>query len=141
MEDFYGRLLGMDIYKARVLMRNKLSKKLKDFDITGEQWSVLKHVFEKEGCNQKDLAQRCLKDRAALTRILDILEKKSLIKRESSPIDRREFLVFLTDVGKKAFDKISPIMDDMAKENLKGFTDDEINSLQYLLEKLISNLS
>ena len=82
MKDSYGRLLPMDIYKARVLMRNKLSKKLKDFDITGEQWSVLKHVFEKEGCNQKDLATRCLKDRAALTRILDILEKKSLIKRE-----------------------------------------------------------
>lgn len=141
MEDFYGRFLGMDIYKARVLMRNKLSKELKDFDITGEQWSVLKHTWEGEGCNQKDLAQRCLKDRAALTRILDILEKKSLIKRESSPTDRREFLVFLTDVGKKTCNDISPIMDASAKENLKNFSEEEIASLQYLLGKLISNLS
>lgn len=140
MENPNIKTLGQDLYKAHVLTRNTLSKELKDFNITVEQWNVVKHLSEREGCNQKDLAKRCLKDRAALTRILDILEKKDIIKRKSSPNDRREFLIFLTSIGKKTFSDISPIMNATASRNFNNFTFDEIDNLKSLLDKLISNL-
>lgn len=140
MENPNIKILGRALYKSHILMRNTLSKELKDFDITVEQWNVLKYLSEMEGCNQKDLAKSCLKDRAALTRILDILEKKQIIKRESSPNDRREFLIFLTDSGKKTFSNILPIMDATATNNFNNFTSNEIDNLKFLLDKLISNL-
>ena len=115
MSDIYEESFGNMVYKARVLMRLKLQKKLKDYDVTAEQWNVLNHIYSKEGFNQKELAERCLKDRAALTRILDLLEKKELIKRESSPIDRREYLVYLTEKGKSTYNEILPVINENKK--------------------------
>ena len=140
MSDIYEESFGNTVYKARVLMRNKLQKKLKGYPVTVEQWNVLNHIYSKEGFNQKELAERCLKDRAALTRILDLLEKKELIRRETSPIDRREFLLYLTEKGKSTYKEILPIINENSKENLANFTEDEIDNLKYLLKKLLSNL-
>ncbi|MGV3026944.1 MarR family winged helix-turn-helix transcriptional regulator [Clostridium thermobutyricum] len=141
MSDIYEESFGNMVYKARVLMRLKLQKKLKDYDVTAEQWNVLSHIYSKEGFNQKELAERCLKDRAALTRILDLLEKKELIKRESSPIDRREYLVYLTEKGKSTYNEILPVINENTKENLANFSEEEIIDFKNLLNKLLNNLS
>lgn len=42
-----------------------------------------------------------------LTRILDSLESRSLIKRELSPLDRRSMLVTLTEKGRKMVEQYS----------------------------------
>jgi len=140
MDCDFNESIGWQIYNARVLMKNKLHRKLKEFEITAEQWSVLRILHMKEGYNQKELAERCLKDRAALTRILDILEKKELIERKTSPTDRREYLIYITDKGHKLYDEILPIMLKNTEENMVKFSNEEVEKLQYLLKKLISNL-
>ncbi len=133
--------IGLSIYKARVLMKNKLQKKLKQYEITAEQWNIINKIYSNEGYNQKELAERCLKDRAALTRILDLLGKKGFIERKASPNDRREFLVCLTEKGHELYSKIAPIVTENAQENFKNFNEEETKQLQHLLKKLISNLN
>lgn len=132
--------IGLSIYKARVLSKNKLQRKLKQYEITAEQWNIINKVYSNEGYNQKDLAKRCLKDRAALTRILDLLGKKGFIERKISPNDRREFLVCLTEKGRELYNEILPIVAENTKENFENFSDEETKQFQYLLNKFISNL-
>lgn len=60
---------------------------------------MLSRISESEGLNQKELAARADKDQPTTTRILDLLEKKGLIRRELSPNDRRAFLLRMTDAG------------------------------------------
>ncbi|MGL4450518.1 MAG: MarR family winged helix-turn-helix transcriptional regulator, partial [Sarcina sp.] len=114
--------------------------KLKPFNITVEQWNVMNTISLKEGENQKELAKISFKDRAAFTRILDILEKKNFIKRVTSPSDRREYLVYLTEEGKKFHEKVTPLILENTKENLRGFSDEEIENLKLLIDKLLVNL-
>ncbi|HSQ87411.1 MarR family transcriptional regulator [Romboutsia sp.] len=140
MDYDFNESIGWHIYQARVLMKNKLHRKLKQFAITAEQWSVLMTLHMKEGYNQKELAEKCLKDRAALTRILDILEKKELIERQKSLTDRREYLIYITDKGHKLYDDILPVIIKNAEENVVQFSNEEVEQLQYLLKKLNSNL-
>ncbi|MGL4848104.1 MAG: MarR family winged helix-turn-helix transcriptional regulator [Clostridium sp.] len=140
MEKKIGRALGMDIYKARVLMRNKLQRKLKPFNITVEQWNVMNTISLKEGCNQKELAKISFKDGAAFTRILDILDKKGFIERNTSPSDRREYLVYLTKEGKEFHKKVNPLILENTRENFKGFSDEEIENLKLLIDRLLINL-
>ena len=81
--------LGWLVYKARRLLKNNLQNQLKDCGISSEQLSILNLIYMKEGCNQKELAETSQKDRASVTRILDILEKNNLVRRENSSNDRR----------------------------------------------------
>lgn len=132
--------IGWLIYKARYLTKNRLQQRLKKFEITSEQWSILSMIYLKEGCNQKELGEKLLKDRAALTRILDILEKKQLVKRENSDTDRREYLVYITEKGLNLYNKILLVVTNNSEEINSIFTEGEEKQLRYLLNKLISHL-
>lgn len=140
MEYIFDETLGCIINKAGLLLKSKLQKTLKDYDITTEQWAILCRLYISEGCNQKKIANKCLKDKAALTRILDLLEKKELVRREISPNDGREFLVSITDKGRSLYNEVLPKVIETTQNNMALFSEQEINQLKYLLNKLISSL-
>ncbi len=128
------------ISKSRYLLKRRLQVKLKDYDISLEQWAILSRVYRAEGCNQKKIAEMSLKDRAAVTRILNILENKELIERKNSPQDRREFLIYLTEKGHDLYKKTSAMMSQNAQEIDSIFSESELEQFKDLLNKLISNL-
>src|ERR1700710_1084025 len=51
------------------------------------------------GLNPSDLATKCGAPRATMTGLLDGLERKKLLRRESSQSDRRTVLIHLTPQG------------------------------------------
>lgn len=128
------------IVKSRYLLKRKLHDELKNYDITLEQWAILSRVYRAEGCNQKKIAEMSLKDRAAVTRILNILENKGIVKRETSSYDKREFLIYLTDKGHDLYDKTAAVMSKNAQEIDSLFNESELKEVKHLLNKLISNL-
>jgi MarR family transcriptional regulator for hemolysin len=127
-------------YKARYLMRNRLQNKLKDCGISTEQWSILSRVCTKEGCNQKELAASSLKDRAVVTRILNILEKKKLVQREISHSDRREFLLYPTEQGQVLYGKALAVINRNNEEIDSIFSENDLEQLKHLLTILTSKL-
>ena len=128
------------ISKSRHLLKRKLHDELKDYDISLEQWAILSRVYRTEGCNQKKLAEMSLKDRAAVTRILNILENKELVERKNSAYDKREFLIYLTDEGYDLYTKTSELMSQSLHEINSIFSESELEKLGLSLNKLISNL-
>ncbi len=121
-------------------MKNNLMRKIKSFDITTEQWMIMNRLFEKGGISQKELSERTLKDQGALTRTLDRMENKGLVKRQVSPNDRRSFLIYLTDAGQTLRNQIVPIAVECIEEAEKGFTEEEVRTLKSLLNRISSNL-
>ena len=128
------------VYKARHLLKKIIQNKLKDFDISSEQWSVLNTVYTKKGCNQITLAEILFKDGATITRILNILENKKLVRREKSPLDKREYLIYLTEYGYNLYYKALPVVLQAINETDSIFSDNELKEFHYLLNKLVSNL-
>lgn len=128
------------IHKANLLIKGAFQKELINYDITTEQWSVLNELYRQDRCNQKELAQICFKDQAALTRILDILEKKELVKREKSPNDRREFLILITAKGQELIEKVSPQVQEFIQRTYSGLDAAEKETLKLLLQKLTNSL-
>jgi len=132
--------IGWLVYKARHVLKKKVQDKLKYYGISSEQWSVLNMVYTKGGCNQKTLAKLLFKDGGTITRILNILETKELIKRETSPYDKREFLINLTDKGLDLHGELLKVMLQNQEEINSIFSRDEKKQLIFLLDKLFSNL-
>lgn len=128
------------VYKARHLLKKRIQNKLKDYDISSEQWSVLNTVYMKKGCNQITLAEILLKDGATITRILNILENKKLVRREKSTHDKREYLIYLTEYGINLYNKALPVVVQNTEETDSIFSDSELKELHYLLNKLVLSL-
>jgi DNA-binding MarR family transcriptional regulator len=61
-----------------------------------------------DGVNPREIADRLLVTRAAVTAILDALEAKGLIRRAPSGADGRMTLIAITPTGKRLLDSILP---------------------------------
>lgn len=107
------------------------------------QPKVLAVLFEKEGYLQKDLARICHVEPATMTIILSNMEKKDLIRRETSHVSggKRAFEVYLTEKGKEIAEVVNNIVGEVENKGLKGFTVSEQEQLISYLERLGNNLS
>jgi MarR family transcriptional regulator, transcriptional regulator for hemolysin len=116
----------------------------KEFDllsigITVEQWVLLKIVQENEPLSQAELAVKSHRDPASITRTLDILEKKRLLKREQVHENRRQYNIQLTKEGNYFILQNMPMIENMRAKGLNGFTKKEIEQLKSLLLRVQKN--
>jgi MarR family transcriptional regulator, transcriptional regulator for hemolysin len=118
-----------------------LSANIKNFDITPEQWTVLKRLSENDGINQKELAIKAEKDQPTVTRILDILERKELIIKKKNKDDRRSFILFITDKGIAVKEELSPIIEKIWEEKiLTGISEEDLKVYRSVLVKMNGNI-
>lgn len=108
-------------------------------DITSDQWILLKSISEEEGINQRTLAEKCFKEPASVTRILDLLEKKGLVERQSITEDRRSYELYTTQQGKELVEKMLPIAVEIREKGVVGLTEEQVINLNKLLIKLFEN--
>ncbi|WP_230980796.1 MarR family winged helix-turn-helix transcriptional regulator [Rossellomorea arthrocnemi] len=114
---------------------------LKEFDVTPEQWTVLKRLAEQDGISQKQLAIRSDKDQPTVTRILDILERKELIYKQKNAEDRRSFLIFITEKGMTAKAELSPFIERLYEDTiLKGISEEELEVYKSVLSQINANM-
>ncbi len=113
--------------------------KSKGFDITIDQWLVLKTLQENNHIPQNQIAEKVFKDMASITRIIEILVQKKYIKRKSNASDRRKFDLEISELGIGIIQDIHPIVIENRKQALKGLKQEEVKILKMHLEKLIHN--
>ena len=132
--------LDFNLVKVVSKFRCQIGRQLKHLDMTSEQWVVLARLWEQDGLNQRDLAEKLLKDQANTTRILDKLVKKGLVQRVDALDDRRAYLVYLTDEGKRIVEATYPLVAQVKGKVAKGLSDREIESLKAMLNRISQNL-
>ncbi|MGB0177430.1 MAG: MarR family winged helix-turn-helix transcriptional regulator, partial [Owenweeksia sp.] len=86
-------------------------------------------------------AERSLRDPASITRTLDILERKALIRREALPQNRRQYNIILTPQGKEFVDDNMKLIKSLRKQSIKGFTAEELDTLRSFLVRMQQNMS
>lgn len=117
-----------------------LNHKFTQYGITSEQWSLLKRLEEQDGVSIKDLTYRVEKDQGNVTRILDVLEKRELVKRTPNPDDKRSSLVFLTEEGKGLMENLIPIDEELQEVILNGVSKEELTLFKKIISKINDNV-
>ncbi len=109
----------------------------KDSDVTVQQYNVLRILRGQypNPCSIKLIKERMLDRMSDTSRIVDKLFTKKLLQRNECPNDRRSVNVIITDKGLELLKSLDYI-DELAKQNTKSLTQDEINTLNDLLDKL-----
>ncbi len=92
---------GLNILYTAWWLKTIMSRELKEFGITHEQYNVLRILKGKypEQICVKEIACRMIEKNSNVPRIIDRLEVKKLVKRNTSLADKRETVVTLTNAG------------------------------------------
>ena len=109
-------------------------------DITTEQWLVLACLWKKDSVTQQTLCMLTSKDKPSMTRLIDNLEKRSLVQRMPDKSDRRNNLIHLTQTGLALQTKATEIVQNIAAKTLNNITEDEMNVSRVVLKKIMANL-
>lgn len=90
--------------------------------------------------SQQRLADMMHKDKNSITKFVDGLEKKQMVRRKQDPNDRRSNLIILTPKAEamksQAKEKGISMLDDI----LTGISDSEIRAFLDTLEKITKNM-
>ena len=119
----------------------RLTKKFSaaGFDVSYEQWGILVHLYRKDGQTQQELSNISVKDKAAITRLLNVLEKKNLVLRIPDRNDKRSKLVYLTHKAKNFKEELIAVVIELLEEAEQNISSEEMNQCKTILNKIFSN--
>ncbi len=106
-------------------------------DITMQQFNVLRILRGQypNPCSVKLIKERMLDRMSDASRIVDKLKAKELVDRRECPVDRRSVDILITDKGLELLKSMDSIDEDF-KGVFKTLTDEEMKTLNHLLDKL-----
>ena len=128
---------GLHILFTAYQLKCKVSATLKPFDLTAEQYNVLRILKGKhpETMCVKDIAGRLIERSSNVPRIIDRLVAKKLVKRTQSKEDKRETMMALTEKGLALLESSSQQMNETF-EGILRLNNEEAKTLNDLLEKV-----
>jgi MarR family transcriptional regulator, organic hydroperoxide resistance regulator len=134
--------LGKIVGDTHVAMVKHLSKILKENDIpiTPDQFRVLMYLWQQDGKSQQELAVLSCRDRANVTRIIDILEREGVVERQDDENDRRIFKIHLTEFGKTLESQTLECVQKSTEDALQGINPSDLEICIKVLKKIAENL-
>ncbi len=81
---------------------------LAEYDVTEQQWRVIRVLAEAEALDATTLAERCTILTPSLTRIIRTLEERKLISRVKDEEDGRRIVLTITDAGRALIGAVAP---------------------------------
>lgn len=138
-EDILHLLTGRTPLNLNKLLSDKI--KSAGISLTKEQWSVMAVLWKEDGCTQQTLADQTYRGRAGITRLLDTLERKGFVERKDDPEDRRNKLIFLTELGKSIEGTVVSVLSDIITSLTTGISKDQLDSFRNTFEKINININ
>jgi DNA-binding MarR family transcriptional regulator len=140
------RSIGSLVSRVRVEMLAALDhelgtdKRLAGLEMSAAQYIIVANLAGPEGPKSAaDLCKGISYDAGAMTRMLDRLESKSLIRRTRSAEDRRLMHLELTEAGRAAYPRMREIAMAVTNRFLHGFTKSEARQLEGFLHRMLEN--
>ena len=109
-------------------------------DITPEQWIILDTLYTKGNYSQVQLAQIIFKNTPTVSRILDILVKKNLVKRKVPDDDRRVTMISITKEGRLLVDKCYPEIQKVRSLSWSDLSEEDFDQFTRILDKVFNNM-
>ena len=142
-----GRSIGALLSRVKVEMLATLDrelaqdKRLAPLEMSAAQWIIVANLAAGPGepKSASDLCKVISYDAGAMTRMLDRLEAKGLIRRTRSSQDRRLLNLELTEEGRAAYPRMREIAMNVANNFLRGFSRTEARQLESFLNRMLVN--
>ena len=115
--------------------------KEKGYNITIDQWVILLRIHEEKRQTQVELAVTVNKDTASITRILDLLHGKKLVRRIPNEYDKRKSALVITTKGEAYLREAKEIVEAIREEGLKNISASDIETTNRVLKQMAINMT
>ena len=133
------RSIGSLFGKVKGAMGAAFEAELAPLDITAAQYVILMSLAHGECSSASDLCKGISYDPGAMTRMLDRLERRGLVRRAPNPDDRRAFQLELTQEGQAVVPKLRAAGMKVLNRMLDGFSAKDAQQLEGLLLRMLDN--
>lgn len=114
-----------------------LNDKLKDVNLSSGLYPLLIKVYKSKKISQEELAKELHVNESTVTRNLEKLEKKELIKKTP---EKRKKIITVTDKGKKTAKKIMDYDNEWDNKIKTIISNEEYTNLRNILTKICEDL-
>ena len=132
--------LAYRIHRVSRLLRVHLVRTLAPFSLTPEQYFALFRLGEQDGRSHRELTDPALDDRANITRLVDGLVRRKLVRRAKDPSDGRVTRVWMTDAGRELLERLAPVVRAERSRLFDGLADETQQAVHQALDHLQSAL-
>lgn len=136
-----NQIIFYSIDKAIRSYRQFAQHRLKNhgFDLTIDQWIIIKCLLENPGIEQHEIGQYVFKDNASVTRIVNILVENEYLVRNPHPNDRRKVQLIVTDLAVDIVEKMHSIVKENRAMTLEGIDQSDLETVRKVMQKIAEN--
>ena len=133
------RSVGLLMRRVLASIVQRVDLQLAAHDLTHALWVPLYKLYAGECATMASLSRALQLDPAGMTRALDRLEAKGLVRRERSAQDRRVVHIEITDAGRRVSEEVRTVLSNVLNAHLSGFSEPEWETLIDLLRRMLAN--
>lgn len=124
------------LFRTAEVVRRALGGVLAARGITLQQYNVLRILrgAGREGIPTLEIGARMVEQAPGVTRLLDRLEAKALVRRERCRTDRRQVLCWIEPAGARLLDDLERPMRDAGRRRMAGLEARELETFITLME-------
>ena len=129
---------AVGLMRTSDLVRRHMTALVEPHGITLQQFNVLRILrgAGADGLPTLEVAGRMVEQTPGVTRLLDRLEAKELVRRQRCPKDRRQHLCWISAKGLAVLEKIDAVSLRMAEDAMKGLRTKERETFIRLLDAI-----
>ncbi len=126
----------LSLLRTADVLRRSITALVEPHGITPQQYNVLRILrgAGEPGLPTLEIAERMIEASPGITRLLDRLEAKRLVRRERCPDDRRQVLCFISPAGLALLAGLEQPMHDADKAFLDDVTAADVDRLIRILD-------
>jgi DNA-binding MarR family transcriptional regulator len=108
-------------------------------EVTAAQFIIIANVLKGHANSACELCKYMDYDRGAMSRMIDRLETKGLIRRVPLAHTRRTMALEVTEAGRTAFPKMQACLTKVVNRLLKGVTKTQVREVEKILKRMLAN--
>ncbi len=129
-------LIGFQLRQAQGRMFDDFLRTMAEENVTPGQYGLLQLIAANDGPSQSALARALGVERSTMVVAIDKLEKRDLVRRETSTADQRANALILTGTGERLMARLAPKIAAHENRITDRFDDAERAELTRLLMKI-----
>jgi DNA-binding MarR family transcriptional regulator len=137
--------IGYVVNRTAVLLRQELQRRFRAINqrLAAEEWALMGQLWKEDGLSRQQLADQTIKDQTTVTRLLDALVHKDLVRREQDRTDRRIVRIWLTPSGQALESQLVPLARALMDQVSDGISEQDIavtlRTLRRMQENVLGN--
>jgi DNA-binding MarR family transcriptional regulator len=131
--------VGYLLARVRASLFAAVDREMAPLGVSAAQFVILLNVAQARASCAADLAREQSTDTGSMTRMIDRLVRKGLLRRARDPEDRRVVRLELTEPGRRLARRLPAVAVKVLNHHLRGFSGAEFEQLKSFLRRMLAN--